>query len=347
MKKNTCGLLFLLILTTAGQIYAQNETASHPNLGREATPLTAISLTPSPLPNVEIELSDKPITGDKADAPREKKEKKVVKKEKEKATSDAKEKQTQPKTAPHLKPETVVKKRVIAPIPLTVINQSPEKLTEEVSLATVLGQTHDVFDFEVAGFYLGQTPTDVIQVAKEKGFVITKTQDKLPIYFTAYFTHLCTNQGTTRPHELRDCVRQLGALNEATYIAEMWLERFTTGETVQILFTSPATDNYAYKIYYKNKGDNSLGTTRMDLAAKFRRKNQFWTKMFETYGLPDNADKYIWGNPQKAYMQAMMQGANYDAYILLENVDAPFEDEAASAEYAKDFEYADPFFFNE
>ena len=69
--------------------------------------------------------------------------------------------------------------------------------------------------------------------------------------------------------------------------------------------------------------------------------------MFDTYGLPDDADKYVWGDPRLAYMQAVMQGANYDAYIVMEDVTAPYLDEEAVNEYAQDFEYTDSFFFNQ
>ena len=341
MKKKIYRTLFLLLLSTSLGVYAKDTESSHPNLGRDSTPIKAVSITPAPLPSVEIELSDEPVSVPEV------KEKEKEPESESKPPEEKTKKIVHPKVAPHLEPEAVVKKRVITPIPLAVLNQTPTRISGNIATASLAGKTHDVYDFDIAGFALGQTPQEVSKTARLKGFQITKLQNKLPRHFTLYYTHLCKRQGIFRPAELKDCVYQMGALNEATYVSDMWLERPFSGETVQVLFTSPATDNTAYKVYYKNAGDNSLGTTRTDLAEKFRRKRIFWDKMFDTYGLPDDSDNYIWGNPQQAYMQAMMQGANYDAYIVLEDAEAPYADEEAAGEYAQGFEYTDSFFFNE
>ena len=85
--------------------------------------------------------------------------------------------------------------------------------------------------------------------------------------------------------------------------------------------------------------------TQKNLAKQLRRKEAFWRLMFETYGLPDDSELIIWGDPQKSYMQATMQGTAYNAYIVLEDKEIQDEDYFAQEEEARDLTYKMPFSF--
>ena len=106
----------------------------------------------------------------------------------------------------------------------------------------------------------------------------------------------------------------------------MTFERPETRETIVVNFTSLATDNIAYRIYYQNKGDSSLNTSKRNMQIKTNRKNEFWNLVFSVYGLPDDNDKLIWGNERTSYLHANMTGSAYDAYVLLESNQLQDED---------------------
>ena len=85
-----------------------------------------------------------------------------------------------------------------------------------------------------------------------------------------------------------------------------------------------------YKIVYLNKGDSSLNFTRINLAKKQLRQKEFWDAVFEKYGYPDSYSKdgsqYFWGVQNDAYMTAYMNGSDYDAYMIVEDVHLSNED---------------------
>jgi hypothetical protein len=126
----------------------------------------------------------------------------------------------------------------------------------------------------------------------------------------------------------------------------MTFKKASTKEYIRVLFSSYATDNQAFKIYYESEGDNSLTMTQRNLAKQLRRKDMFWRMMFETYGLPDDSELIVWGDPDKAYMQAVMTGSSYNAYIVLEDKEIQdtdyfaAEDEKDSLEYRQQFTFA-------
>ncbi|MBR6730176.1 MAG: hypothetical protein IKL90_02380 [Alphaproteobacteria bacterium] len=91
-------------------------------------------------------------------------------------------------------------------------------------------------------------------------------------------------------------------------------------------FTSLATENISYRIFYKNKGDASLNTSAKNMKIKKDRQNEFWDLVFTVYGLPDDSDKLIWGNEQTSFLHAKMVGSAYDAYLILESNDLQNED---------------------
>ena len=67
-----------------------------------------------------------------------------------------------------------------------------------------------------------------------------------------------------------------------------------------------------------------------------QRQAEFWSAVFEKYGNPDDDQKYIWGDPSKAYMKAYMAGSAYDAYIVLEDLRLSGEDYFNATEIESD-----------
>ena len=185
----------------------------------------------------------------------------------------------------------------------------------------------------------------MIEEARERGYEVTKTEYGIPSHLTAFYKERCNPRA--RDIEKQNCLIEQAKADEVYYISSITMKRPQTAEYMQVLFSTPATDNVSYKIYYENKGDNSLNYTRQNVEKKMRRRDAFWNMMYETYGQPDDAENMIWGNPQEAYMQAMMQGSAYNAYIVLENKAISDEDYVAATEQAKELRYKHSFTFGE
>lgn len=230
--------------------------------------------------------------------------------------------------------------------PSVVQQQTKTVLQTPSSLEGLFGQTHDVRGFEISGMTLGMTPEEVDEIADIEGYQLVRAQHGISLFKTSYYEHLCKNAKVYVLDRLRECIRSHARSENQEYISSMTFKKPETKEYIQILFTSPATDNVSYKIYYENEGDNSLTLTQKNLAKQLRRKEAFWRQMFETYGLPDDSELIIWGDPQKSYMQATMQGTAYNAYIVLEDKEIQDEDYFAQEEESKELTYKTPFSFS-
>ena len=217
--------------------------------------------------------------------------------------------------------------------------KTPDSLTE------LFGKTHDVHGFDISGFALGMNPEEVAEVAKENGYRVTKIEHGIPLHRTSFYEHNCRLVPVRRVRDLQDCIISQAKNDEVYYISSVTMAKPETAEYIQVLFSTHATDNVAYKIYYENEGDNSLNFTRKNLAKKIRRRDAFWNMVFENYGLPDDPETITWGDQEKAYMMARMQGSNYNAYLILEDKEIPDGDYKDAHEQKDDLHYKNTFTF--
>lgn len=359
MKIRNCTVILTLLLTLpvfAEEVKIPLFEDNIPNLGRQANPQDNIILTPSQLPDIRIDF-------DKKIAPPIKK-KEIQKPSAQPTTKPAKpitlgtafSKEDSTKMSRQLNDEiqryqeSKVRKEFEK---AEAEAKKNKKIEEEQSKETVqpqiledlFGQMKDVRTFDISGIELGMTPDEVVEEAKDRGYEITKVEHKIPLHLTTFYKERCHPNG--RVIDKQNCIIDQAKEDEVYYISSITMVRPQTAEYMQVLFSSHATDNEAYKIYYENKGDNSLNYTRKNLAKKVRRRDAFWNLMYETYGQPDDKDNMIWGNPQEAYMQAMMQGSAYNAYIVLEDKSITDEDYIAANEQSEELRYKHSFTFSE
>lgn len=282
-----------------------------PNLGRDAAPLEEVILTPRPLPEVSVDLDNTQKETEPAEE-----------------TTEAETTEIQPI---NLAPTKQV---------IQVDGELPKQQTAQRKIPY-----HNVMPFTIAGFGLGMNPDEVQFIAETNGFNITKQKMAVPLFKTFYYTTWCKEQGLYRMEDIGQCVEEYARENNDLFVEDMTVERPFTNEYIRILFTTHSTDNESFKIYYENKGDASIGWTYPDMAMRKLREGQFWKKMFDTYGYPDDPEELIWGDPKKAFMQARIMGSALNAYIVLFNRELDTDDYfSAEGEY-KTFEYPEQFHF--
>ena len=263
-----------------------------PNLGRSAPPLDSVLLTPPPLPEIRIGL------GNETPAPAD----------------------TQQPTNTQPLP-------TLPSVPISLPSGGyPEETPAKPSVEPELPPppVYDVSTFDLADFSLGMTTQEAFQKALKMGYKVTLTQENIPLFYATDYAYKCRNKGIVIPAQVSQCVKDYACHENTRYISEATLKR--KNETIQLFFTSHATDNQLYKIIYINKGDSSLNFTRVNYAKKKLRQKEFWDAIVAKYGNPDDATNLIWGDPQKAYLKAFMTGSAYDAYIIMEDVQLSNED---------------------
>ena len=147
---------------------------SGPNIGRKAIPLEKLVLTPDPLPEISVDLSDKkPVQ--------------IV--------------QDQPQKPINTRQEGIY-------IPPT------DKTTALPASPSRFVNFHDVRQFDLEGFYLGMTPDAVLQMARQKYYQISKIKKAIPLFQTTYYETVCRQSGIYAPDMVRACIRQHAQKNK-------------------------------------------------------------------------------------------------------------------------------------
>ena len=290
-------VLFLFsLLSVVPNVWAQDLDISLfddvPNLGRSAPPLDSLRLTPPPAPDIRIDLDnsqDRPPQQAPAETPSQ---------------------DLPPLPSTHIDLSGTSPAPVV-PAPIPERQEPPRPL-------------HNVSSFDIHGFYLGSSLSEVLHQAKQHGYRVTLTQESVPLFYATDYAHQCHEKGIIIPDKVKQCIKDYACHQKTRYISEVKLSR--KNETFHLYFTSRATDNLLYKIIYTNKGDNSLNFTRINKAKKQLRQTEFWHAVFDKFGYPDDQKLYIWGDPAKAYMKAYMTGSNYDGFIIMEDIQLSNED---------------------
>ena len=222
---------------------------------------------------------------------------------------------------------------------------SEPMLQSAEDIENLFGKTHDVHEFELSGLMLGMYPDEVAEIMSEMGFKRTQVKYAIPMFRSAFYEQNCRDRRVHPLKEMRLCIERQADRDNVKYISSMTFKKASTKEYIRVLFSSYATDNQAFKIYYESEGDNSLTMTQRNLAKQLRRKDMFWRMMFENYGLPDDSELIIWGDPNKAYMQAVMTGSAYNAYIVLEDKEIHDTDYFAAEDDQENLLYRQQFTF--
>lgn len=271
-----------------------------PNVGKRAVPVDEIKIAPKPFPSIKLDATEIPEVFE---------------------TPAVEEK---PVTQKIVAPQTPVQSIEIKPVqkekPVAATLPKPVARKVGVSAAAVpVIDVEKVANFDVVGIKLGMDADEVSWAAKDSGFDVANMSYAIPLFMTTDFHAACRADGFFQGRLLDECTRKKAESAGVYYVSEMTLKNSTTKEEVTVYFTSPLSDNDAYKIDYTSFGDNSLGTSFKDTAKKTTRRDMFWRLVAEKYGRPDIAQKIMWGNPDTVYMQAYMLGNALDGHIVLED----------------------------
>lgn len=272
-----------------------------PNLGRNAVPLTSLKIAPFPDVTVDLDPSIRPPVTDK------KFEEKVISESEILKRGDPLTMTEKAETGDEYLQRLIDERRL-------------KGMTGPDGYQNPLGLRYNVDSFLVAGVGLGMMPDEITDILLEQGYVLTKTSEVLPPALSQQYEQECR---LTRKlyllSEIRACMQEISNEEEMKYVKTLGFERASSRESIQVDFTSSATENVSYRISYKNKGDSSLNSSRKNVAIKSNRHKEFWNLIFSVYGLPDEPERMIWGNEETSFLTASMQGSAYDAYILLES----------------------------
>lgn len=154
------------------------------------------------------------------------------------------------------------------------------------------GKSRKIFD--IAGIKTGMNPSEVINIATEKGFSLKFSNTHVPELDAWKYKRACLNSSHYSFSVLKACINDAAKEGSSEYIQKLTFENKPNKETLVVDFTSNATDNQAFRIHYTAKGDHSLGVTEEGLYLKNKRRRDFFNALKNKYGESDYEESFVW-----------------------------------------------------
>lgn len=167
------------------------------------------------------------------------------------------------------------------------------ELNKDAQLATVS-------NFDISGIMLGMSFEDVYNAIHGGNAALYSMRPQDSTIYTIWpdwkynLDYECRQNGVVIPEQLEKCINGLAKDRGLLYASEIHLVRPSTNETIDVYFTSNATDNVVWRIVYINDVDRLEG-----IGAKFddqreKRIMNFWQNVLDKYGAPNSGtDKWI------------------------------------------------------
>lgn len=177
-----------------------------------------------------------------------------------------------------------------------------------------------VANFDIAGIMLGMPFEDVVTLFADGGLYAPRPNNAI-VYTIApewryNLDYECQQQKIFVPDQLEQCIRTLAKNRGLMYASEYHLVRPSTGETIDVYFTSNETNNLVWKIEYNNDVDELVGDSEKYESQRENKILAFWSGILDKYGAP-NSGTDTWLTSNNAYDPMMT--AYYGALELVDN----------------------------
>jgi hypothetical protein len=207
--------------------------------------------------------------------------------------------------------------------------------------ATVL----PVADFDIAGIMLGMDFDEVKFIAAVDGLYTERPKNSV-VYsihpdWKYNLDYECRQQKIYAPAALEKCINSLARNRGVLYASELHLVRDVTGETIDVFFTSNATDNVVWKIVYRNDTDEIEGDAEKFENQRDKKTMYWWQNVVDKYGAP-NAGNSRWASSDNSFDPMMTA---YSGELELIDCGKHTEDGALNVQHSQDNFAAKPYAF--
>jgi len=191
---------------------------------------------------------------------------------------------------------------------------------ENVSLNSD-AEVANVRQFDIAGIMLGMSYDEVNNLFFSGSGLYAPRKKNSVIYtinkdWKYNLDYECRQNKIFIPERLEKCIYSLARNRGLLYVSEIHLERQFTGETIDVYFTSNATDNVVWKIVYNNDVNNIEGAAEKFANQREKKILAFWQGVLDKYGTP-NSGEDKWISSENAF-DPMMK-AYYGQLVLSDN----------------------------
>lgn len=189
-------------------------------------------------------------------------------------------------------------------------NDTPEVVPVKRSNASV---------FDISGIMLRMDRQQVLEAMQKRGYQKTAEHLEIPNFVRWRYEEQCRNQGVIGYERIGNCVILLAKKNNYQYVQHMAFSNFQTKETIDVYFTSNFTGNKVYRVMYETEAANIKGSGAKADYLRNIKVFDFWKKINQKYGAPDNREQVIWGlGDKKPSLQAATGRLVLEDPMLLE-----------------------------
>ena len=159
--------------------------------------------------------------------------------------------------------------------------------------------------FDISGVMLRMSLEQIEKTLQNRGYRKVSEKAEIPNFIKWRNEEFCRNQGVVGYESIQSCIIKESKKEKHQYIQAVYYIKYDTKEEVKVLFTSNFTNNKAYKIMYSSATTNISGNSPKVMYIRNIKIYDFWKKINQKYGAPDDRENVIWGlGDNKPYMQA-------------------------------------------
>lgn len=186
----------------------------------------------------------------------------------------------------------------VTPLPETDLETMVEKAKRR-------NQRSNASVFDISGAMLRMSFRQIDDTLTRRGFRRSMQKMDIPNFIRWRNEDKCRAAGVVGYERLENCVIKIAQRDKHQYVETASYIKYDTKESIEVRFTSNFTNNKAYKISYKSEAANITGTSQKANYLRNIKVYDFWKKINQKYGNPDNRDDVIWGlGGNKPYLQA-------------------------------------------
>lgn len=159
--------------------------------------------------------------------------------------------------------------------------------------------------FDISGVMLRMNTKEVEAAMRKRSYQKNSEKYEIPNFIRWRYEELCRNNGVVGYERTEACVVKLAQKNNYQYVEQLVFNNFRTQESMQVFFTSNFTGNRVYRVIYHSDAANIKGSGAKADYLRNIKVYDFWKKINQKYGVPDNKEQVIWGlGDNKPYLQA-------------------------------------------
>ncbi len=168
--------------------------------------------------------------------------------------------------------------------------------------------------FDISGVMLRMNLTQAEKAMLSRGFKLISKKMEIPNFIKWRNEEKCRGNGVVGYERLANCVLEYAKKQNHQYTETAKFSKFETKEEVEIRLTSNFTGNKVYKIVYKSMTPKVNGSGLKAAYLHNIKVFDFWKKVNQKYGTPDDKNNVIWGlGMNKPYLKAST------GFLLLED----------------------------